>query len=91
MAETWILASPEKCGKNGPENEKNGTQMARKWFKIGIRGHFSDFPGYVSPIFQVRPKSIFRPLSPHFGPEARNGSLPGPRDSNQLLAVVELT
>ena len=25
--------------------------------------HFPHFPGHVSPIFQVRPKSIFRPFS----------------------------
>ena len=25
--------------------------MARKWFENGISGHFSHFPGHVSPIF----------------------------------------
>ena len=38
-------------------------KMARKWFENGISGHISHFPGHVSPIFQVRPKSIFRPFS----------------------------
>ena len=54
-------------------------KMARKRFENGISGHFPHFPGHVSPTFQVRPKSIFRPFS---SPEARNGCIPGPRDSN---------
>ena len=40
--------------------------MGRKWFENGILGHFSHFPGHFSPIFQVRPKSIFRPFSSLF-------------------------
>ena len=76
MAEQWFLASPEKWGKNGPENEKIGPEngkIARKWLKMEFR-----------PILQVRPKSIFRPFSSPFrarGPKW--GSIPGPRDSNQ--------
>ena len=69
MAENWILASPQKWGKNRPENEKNGLEMekiARKWFENGFSGHFSHLPVHVSPIFQVRPKSIFRPFSSPF-------------------------
>ena len=38
-------------------------KKARKWFENGISDHFSHFPGHVSPIFRVRPKSIFRPFS----------------------------
>ena len=31
MAEKWTLASPEKWGKIGSENEKNGPEMEKKW------------------------------------------------------------
>ena len=63
-----------KKRKNGPENGKNNPKIVRKW---NLGPIFCRFPGHVSPVFQVRPKSIFRPL--FSGPEARNGSKPGPR------------
>ena len=69
MAEKWILASPEKWGKMARKMRKMARKMekmARKWFENGISGHFPHFPGHVSPIFQVRPKSIFRPFSSPF-------------------------
>ena len=62
MAGKWILASTKKLRRIGPENAKNGPKngkMARKWFENGI-------PRHVSPIFQVRPKSIFRPFPSPF-------------------------
>ena len=37
--------------------------MPRKCLENGISVHFSRFPGHFPPIFQVRPKSILRPLS----------------------------
>ena len=38
MAEKWILASPGKWGKHGPENRKNGPNMApRDGFVQGPR------------------------------------------------------
>ena len=72
MAKKWTLASPEKWGKNGLENEKNGPDNGKNGPKMEFQAILP-----ASPIFRVRPKSIFRP---HFGPEARNGSIPGPRD-----------
>ena len=76
MAEKWILAPPAKSWKNA-QTMRN---VARKWLENGLSGHSSHFPGHFSPILQVRPKSIFRPFRAHFGSEARNGSVRGPRD-----------
>ena len=67
MAEKWILASPEKTGGKWPGKMAwKMEKMARKRFENGISAHFSHFPGHVSTIFQVRPKSIFRPFSSPF-------------------------
>ena len=67
-------AGGPKWGRKWPKNGfwphlKNGGKMARKmekmapkWFDNGIPGHFPHFPGHASPIFLVRPKSIFRPF-----------------------------
>ena len=60
--------------------QKNGGSMARKMGKMARNSifepfwahffhfpvHFSHFPGHFPPIFQVRPKSIFRPFSSPF-------------------------
>ena len=54
MGEKW----PGKCEK-WPGKWK-------KWSENGISGHFSHFPGHVSPFFRARPKSIFRPFSSPF-------------------------
>ena len=43
----------------GPENFRTIFGLIFRKFP----GHFSHFPGHFSPIFQVRPKSIFRPFS----------------------------
>ena len=69
MAERWILALPEKWGKRGPENGKNGPKSIFEPFLghfFHFPGHFSHFTGHFSPIFQMRPKSIFRPFSSPF-------------------------
>ena len=59
--------------KNGGKMARKMRKMAwkmenidRKWPENGISAHFSHFPGDVSSIFQVRPKSIFRPFSSPF-------------------------
>ena len=67
---------------NTPEGHpKNGGKMARKMGKMArnsicepfsghffhFPGHFFHFPGHFSPIFQVRPKFIFRPFSSKSG------------------------
>ena len=77
MAERWILALPEKWGKCGPGKWEKWPEipfrtMARNSIFepflghfFHFPGHFSHFPGHFSPIFQVRPKSIFG----HFRPE----------------------
>ena len=65
MAEKWILASPGKWRKNGLENGK-------KWLENPFLIHFRTiflFSGPFSPIFHVRPKSIFRPFLSPFGLE----------------------
>ena len=65
MAETLILASPEKWETNGRENGRNMARkmekMARKWFENGISGHFSHFPGRVSPKAKIHFSAIFVP------------------------------
>ena len=64
-----------RTGKIGKNRPKIGT-MAQK----SVFGPFFQFWGYFSPIFLVRPKSIFRPFFVDFGPEARNR--PSPRHAN---------
>ena len=84
--------------KNGGKLDRKMGKMARKSIFepfsgnfFHFPGHFSHFPGHFSPIFQVRPKSIFSSIFiPIFGPEARNGSIPGPRDSNTILLIAQL-
>ena len=69
MAEKWILASPEKWGKHGPENGKNGPKFHfRTIFGLffPFSGPFFSFSGPFSTHFQVRRKSIFRPFSSPF-------------------------
>ena len=44
---------------------------------------FPPFLSHVSPVFKVRPESIFGHFRPHFGPEAR----PGPRDFKSSFAT----
>ena len=76
---------PGKWEKMARKMEKNSPKMVGKW----NFGPFFSFPCHVSPIFQVRPpKSIFRRhFRPHFGPEAQNGSIPGPRGSQPWSSV----
>ena len=43
MAETWILALPEKMGKHGPENEKKiGSLLLRFEFFVTIGAFVTD-------------------------------------------------
>ena len=74
---------------------KNGGNMAQKIGKMArnsifepfsghffhFPGHFSHFPGHFSPFFSRGQNPCFGHFHPHFGPEARNGSIPGPPDS----------
>ena len=78
MAERWIFASPGKSGEEWPGEWE-------KWPENPFWSHFRPFflfLGHFSPIFQVRPESICRPFPSHFGPEARNGLVRGPRECN---------
>ena len=60
MAEKWILASPEKWGKNGPENgRKMARKMEKKWPENGSKMEFRAIFPIFRAIFQVRPKSIY--------------------------------
>ena len=76
--------------KNGAKMARKRRRMARKmekmgpkWFENGISGPFSPFSRpcfpHVSGEAKIRP--LFGHFRPHFGPEARNGSIRGPRDS----------
>ena len=65
-------------------SRKNGQKMA------GIWAHLSHFPGHSSPIFQVKPRSIFH-FRPHFGPEARNVSVRGQKVHVRIDLPVPLT
>ena len=60
------LKNGRKLARKMRKMERKMEKMARKWFENGFSGHFSHFPGYVSTIFQVRPKSMFRPFSSPF-------------------------
>ena len=75
MAEKWILASPEKWGENGPENEKNGPENGKngpKMVRIWNFGPFSPFSGPCFPHFSGKAKIHFPAISSPFrafGPE----------------------
>ena len=52
-----------------------GTKMAKKWILASLERAM--FP----PFFRSGENPFFSHFRPHFGPEARNGSIPAPRDS----------
>ena len=52
--------------KNGGIMDRKREKMARKSIFEPFSGHFFHSLGHFSPIFQVRPKSIFRPFSSPF-------------------------
>ena len=59
------------------ENRPEIGKMARKPIWRQFFGHIFLFLGHFSPIFAVRPKSIYRRFFSYFGPEARTDFLPG--------------
>ena len=94
MAEKWILASPEKWGKHGRENEKNGPKFHFRTI-FGLFFPFSwpfflIFRAIFPPFFRRGQNPFFGHFRPHFGPEARNGSIPGPLDSKPRLCFFRL-
>ena len=67
-----------------PKNGKIGPKIDQKWVK---NGHYSMFRRFFL-LFLVGPKSIFRPLFPHFGPEARFGVCTGQSGSQGKLQTL---
>ena len=82
-AEKWILGPPKKW-------EKKGQKMGKSVENLVFDPFLSNFSSHSSAIFLPFPwwaqNPFFGYFFCHFGPEARNGSVPAQRDHNTIRA-----